>query len=244
MDSCAKCSPLPGHARPLENSHDDPARVEKQKETSYLAHIDVLPGCDPIALFLEWKALAAARGALMTNTMVISTVNRKMEVSSRTLVLRRMDGDAFVFMTDSRSRKAADLAEHPRASLVFQWNYREGARVVNRQVRAAGAVTPLPDDAFGDLYAREPLYCRLRSHLCHQGEPVDWTRHSARHDALLAQHRDGTAQLYQRPEHVVAYRLQPEWLEMYHALDDCIGDRVLFTRHASDGGWSFQHLAA
>ncbi|GLG93340.1 Protein of unknown function [Gryllus bimaculatus] len=70
-----KCSPLPGHARPLENSHDDPARVEKQKETSYLAHIDVLPGCDPIALFLEWKALAAARGALMTNTMVISTVN-------------------------------------------------------------------------------------------------------------------------------------------------------------------------
>lgn len=38
---------------------------------------------------------------------------------------------------------------------------------------------------FQHLYDREPLYCKIRSHLCHQGREVSWEDLKQRHDEIL-----------------------------------------------------------
>lgn len=35
------------------------------------------------------------------------------------------------------------------------------------------------------LYDREPLYCKIRTHLCHQDQPADWDDLNRRYDELL-----------------------------------------------------------
>jgi pyridoxine/pyridoxamine 5'-phosphate oxidase len=56
-------------------------------------------------------------------------------------VLRGVDEDGFTWYTNRESRKGRDVAENPRAALVFHWD------ALERQVRVVGSVDRVPDDA-------------------------------------------------------------------------------------------------
>lgn len=51
------------------------------------------------------------------------------------------------------------------------------------------------------MYANEPLYCKIRSHLCHQGLPVEWTEAKAKHDKMYEEVLAGKNSL-PMPDHV------------------------------------------
>src|SRR5688500_7737252 len=85
-------------------------------------------GDDPLGLFQRW--FDAAREAESDPTaMALATAGRDGRPSVRTVLLKGVAGDGFVFFTNYDSRKARDLAENPRASLLFFW------RAADRQVR-------------------------------------------------------------------------------------------------------------
>ena len=75
------------------------------------------------------------------------------------VLLKGMDGRGFVFFTNYASRKAREIEQTGRASLLFLWR-----TVVERQVRIDGTVEKTSDDE-SDVYfatpARKPLE-RLR----------------------------------------------------------------------------------
>lgn len=35
------------------------------------------------------------------------------------------------------------------------------------------------------IYDREPLYCKIRSYVCHQDQPVDWNDVNRRYNEIL-----------------------------------------------------------
>src|SRR5436305_1239409 len=84
---------------------------------------------------------AGARPAGITepNAMVLATASAAGEPSARTVLLKGHDSDGFRFFTNHTSRKGRDLADNPRASLVFPWHAME------RQVVVAGEVELLPE---------------------------------------------------------------------------------------------------
>jgi pyridoxamine 5'-phosphate oxidase len=94
---------------------------------------------DPVEQFSRWLADAAAAGLPEPNAMVLSTVSDSGWPRSRTVLLKSHGPDGFVFYTNRTSRKAADLASHPRASLLFPWY------ALLRQVIVTGGVTPLTE---------------------------------------------------------------------------------------------------
>lgn len=63
------------------------------------------------------------------------------------------------------------------------------------QVRIEGDVVELSPDQYGDIYEREPLYCKIRTHLCHQGTEVDWDEHKKRHDEMYKKVSEGVLAL-------------------------------------------------
>lgn len=87
--------------------------------------------------FSRWLADAAAAGLPEPNAMVLSTVSASGWPRSRTVLLKSYGPDGFVFYTNRTSRKAGDLASHPRASLLFPWY------ALRRQVMVTGGVTQL-----------------------------------------------------------------------------------------------------
>ena len=74
---------------------------------------------DPLRLFDDWLKEATDAGLRLPNAMTLATASASGAPSARVVLLKCLDGGGFVFYTSYRSRKARELAERPRASLVF-----------------------------------------------------------------------------------------------------------------------------
>lgn len=211
-------------------------------ETSGLAKIE-LPDGNPFTLFRQWHGDALASNLVLPNALCLSTATKEGRVSSRHVILRRLEDDGFVIMTDRRSKKSAELAENPEACMTFLWCYRRAdGMTVNQQVRIEGATVELTPDQYGDIYEREPLYCKVRAHVCHQGVEVDWNELKKNHDDLLQKVAEG-GQTLPCPDHFVAYKLYPKMIEFYYAHDSFIGDRIMFVKKG-EGKWENTRIAA
>jgi pyridoxamine 5'-phosphate oxidase len=115
-----------------------------------------LPGLDvdaapdaPAPLFLAWLEEAIDAGLPAPHATTLSTADASGRVDARTLLLKDVDGDGWVFATRSDSPKGISLAQNPNAALTFFW------REHGRQVRVRGPVVPLGAQASAtDFLAR------------------------------------------------------------------------------------------
>src|SRR2546428_54011 len=98
--------------------------------------------------------------------MTLATAGPTCVPTARTVSRRGVDDRGFAFYTNYRSPKARDLDENPRAALVFHW------REVERQVRAAGAVSRLSRDESLAYWRNRPLGSRLSALISPQSEAV------------------------------------------------------------------------
>ena len=96
----------------------------------------MLPG-DPLELFARWMADVVAAGLPEPTAMALATVSADGRPRARMVLLKEFDDSGFTFYTNRTSRKGSDLAEVPRASLLFPWY------PLQRQVIIEGSVTAL-----------------------------------------------------------------------------------------------------
>ena len=82
-----------------------------------LNEADVAP--DPVDQFRTWFHQALNAEVLEPNAMALATATPDGAPSARVVLLKGVDERGFVFYTDFRSRKGQELAENPRAALVF-----------------------------------------------------------------------------------------------------------------------------
>ncbi|XP_078052765.1 pyridoxine/pyridoxamine 5'-phosphate oxidase isoform X2 [Augochlora pura] len=166
------------------------------------------------------------------------------EVSARNVVLREFDNDGFVIVTDRRSKKISDIENIPNAAMCYLWNFiNEEGQNVAKQVRVEGIMKKLEKEAYQLLYDREPLYCKIRSHLCHQGQEISWDEQKQRHDEILESVRKGETDL-PMPDHFIGYKMCPTMMEFYYARDYLIGDRIIYRKGKSDDSWEYYRIAA
>ena len=111
---------------------------------------DMLAG-DPLTQFAAWLADTVAAGLPEPNAMVLATVSGDGQPRARTVLLKDYDSAGFIFYTNRTSRKGSDLAEVPRACLLFPWH------AIRRQVIVEGPVSALST-------AQSEPYFRSRAH--------------------------------------------------------------------------------
>src|SRR3954468_21228307 len=76
---------------------------------------------DPGTQFRAWFAEAEEAGVRLPETAVLATASADGRPSARAVLVKAAGADGFVFFTNYESRKGAELAENPRAALVFLW---------------------------------------------------------------------------------------------------------------------------
>ncbi|QJW36385.1 pyridoxine/pyridoxamine 5'-phosphate oxidase [Cellulosimicrobium protaetiae] len=104
---------------------------------------------DPSTLFVDWLQQAIDAGLPAPHAATLSTADAGGRVDARTLILKDVDGDGWVFATRADSPKGVAIAQNPNAALTFFW------REHGRQVRVCGPVVPLgPDASAADFLAR------------------------------------------------------------------------------------------
>ena len=128
------------------------AHLRKEYLRARFDEADAAP--DPFGQFRHWFDEALKAELPEPNAMTLATVNRAGEPSARIVLIKAFDAHGFVFYTNYASRKGRELAENPRACLLFHWVELE------RQVRIEGTVEQV-EGADSDKYFRErPLGSR------------------------------------------------------------------------------------
>jgi len=76
---------------------------------------------NPIDQFRNWLVSAEEAGIYEPNAFVLSTVTSANTPSSRTVLLKGVEDNGFVFFTNFSSRKGQAIEQNPHVSAVFGW---------------------------------------------------------------------------------------------------------------------------
>lgn len=176
---------------------------------------------DPLRQFAAWFTQAADAVAA-PEAVVLATATSAGAPSARMVLLKGFDQRGFVFYTNYFSRKGQEIAQNPRAALLFHWT------PLGRQVRIEGVVHRI-DAAESDAYFRtRPPGSRLSAAASPQSRPV------ANRDVLEAavaelasRHPDGDVP---RPDEWGGLRLVASRFEFWQHGDDRLHDRFRYRR--------------
>jgi pyridoxamine 5'-phosphate oxidase len=190
---------------------------------------------DPMVEFARWFAQAQEAQLPDVNAMTLATATADGSPSARVVLLKAFGERGFVFFTDYRSQKAAELETNPRAALVFYWGELE------RQVRITGGVT-LASREESELYFRSrPLGSRLGAWASYQSRVIPG-RAILEKDLREVEARfpDGNVPL---PPHWGGYRVVPDAIEFWQGRESRLHDRIRYVRESGRKGWRVERLS-
>ena len=187
---------------------------------------ELLP--DPIAQFDAWYREAG------TDAVCLVTASKAAVPTGRMVLLKGHGERGFDFYTNFDSAKGHDLAQNPRAALVFHW-------LPLRQVRMTGTVTRI-DDAEANAYWRNrPRPSQLSAWASRQSEVIDSRETLEQQVRELNQRFPGDVP---QPPFWGGYRLAPETIEFWHHRDDRLHDRLRYRRaEGENNAWIRERLA-
>lgn len=208
------------------------SKLRREYASRSLNEADTL--ADPIEQFRVWFDEAVGAQAIDANAMSLATVSAAGHPSVRTVLLKAIDPKGVVFFTHYDSEKGRDLAQNPRAALMFYWPELE------RQVRIAGHVSRVPREVSEEYFASRPIESQWAAWAARQSAEID-------DRATLEQQFEAVRQRYGKervpcPPEWGGYLVEAERVEFWQGRPNRLHDRLLYTRQA-DGTWRRTRLA-
>jgi pyridoxamine 5'-phosphate oxidase len=189
---------------------------------------------DPYALFAQWYLTAEATELPEPSAMTLATATANGIPDARMVLMRGFDERGFVFYTNYQSRKAAELAQNPKAALVFHW------APLMRQIRVEGdveKVSPAESDAY---FRTRPFGHKLGALVSPQSQVIVNREYlEDRLKALQAQFTENDD--VPRPAHWGGYRVVPHTIEFWQGRANRMHDRLRYGREGAT--WCVERLA-
>jgi pyridoxamine 5'-phosphate oxidase len=189
---------------------------------------------EPDDQFSQWLAQAAAFGIPEPTAMVLATVSAGGQPRARTVLLKGHDASGFTFYTNRTSRKGSDLAEVPRACLLFPWH------AMHRQVIIEGPVTPVTAAASEEYFGTRPRASQLAAWASRQSTVIG-SRHELQARYARMEQRWPDGEQISLPEFWGGYLLVPQTFEFWHGRANRMHDRLRFARQGDT--WVVERLA-
>jgi pyridoxamine 5'-phosphate oxidase len=177
-----------------------------------------------LAQFNEGFARAEAANVPEPTAMTLATVDEHGRPSARTMLLKGVDPEGFVFYTNLESRKGQQIAGNPNVALVFFW------REIQEQVKVDGIVEPVSAAEADAYFASRPRGSQIGAWASLQSQPLDRRETFDQRIAEIEARYGG--QDVPRPPHWSGFRVRPRRVEFWYGRKYRLHERV---RYVMDG---------
>ena len=170
---------------------------------------------------------AVAAGVPEPTAMTLATLSGAGHPSARTVLLKDMDAEGFVFYTNLESRKGKQLTANPEVALVFWW------RELAEQVVIEGSAEGVSDAEADAYFATRPRGSQIGAWASKQSDELASREELLQRVAHFEQKFSGRD--VPRPQHWSGYRVRPRRVEFWYGRESRLHDRVCFD--LADGDW-------
>ena len=189
---------------------------------------------NPIQQFSKWWEEAVASKIDEVNAMTLATASTDGVPSARIVLLKGFTETGFTFFTNYNSFKGQQLAENPKACLVFFW------KELERQVRITGLIEKVTAEESNNYFHSRPASSQIGAIASPQSRVIENREWLDKHYEKLEQELQGME--LQRPVHWGGYIIKPVIVEFWQGRPSRLHDRLQYTLDDS-GNWKIERLA-
>ncbi len=208
------------------------ADIRKEYQLKELNREEALD--DAMQQFDLWWKEAMGSEIDEVNAMTLATASSDGLPAARIVLLKGYHARGFQFFTNYHSFKGLQLAENPRACLVFFW------KELERQIRITGVVEKVSEKESDDYYNSRPFGSRLGAWASPQSDVIESKLWLEEKEAALEKKYAHT--VIPRPPHWGGYLVRPVTIEFWQGRPNRLHDRLLYTLK-DDGRWMVEILA-
>ena len=212
--------------------HNNIADIRRDYSHKSLSETDV--DANAIKQFEKWWHEAVNSKIDEVNAMTLATASIDALPSARIVLLKEFNEKGFVFFSNYESYKAQQLAENPKACLVFFW------KELERQVRITGLIEKINSKQSDEYFQSRPESSRIGAWASPQSRVIEDRQWLDEKFNELVNKMEGTA--IPRPPHWGGYIVKPVVIEFWQGRPNRLHDRIQYTLEES-GEWKIERLA-
>lgn len=188
---------------------------------------------NPFEQFIDWFSEVLKSEEYDPSVMVLATIDENGWPDTRTVLLKELLDNQFIFYTNYDSKKGRQLSQHPVAAINFYWpNY-------SRQVRIRGRVEKVARNQSESYFSTRPREAKLGVHAWIQSSIV--SSRDELDNKLKSVEKKFSDDVIPCPENWGGYTLTPFEYEFFQGRNWRMHDRLLYV--LSDSVWKRMRLA-
>jgi len=189
---------------------------------------------NPMKQFFTWFEEARNADIIEPNAMILSTINKDGHPASRTVLLKGLEDDGFIFYTNYKSDKANEIEANPNVSLIFLW------KKLHKQVRINGVAKKVSKDKSEAYFHSRPKENQIGAWVSPQSQVIaDKSVLIERKNELVKKYED--VDYLPLPDFWGGYILEPQQMEFWQGRPSRLHDRLRYK--LVEGEWKIERLA-
>jgi pyridoxamine 5'-phosphate oxidase len=207
------------------------AGLRKIYSKKSLSEENVLP--DPHEQFIIWLNEALNSAIDEPNAMTLATSSSTGVPGIRTVLLKGIADDGYIFYSNYLSQKAQHIEENPNAAILFFW------KELERQLTVTGHIVKLQRHETEAYFTTRPRESQIGAWASIQSSVIP-DRKFIEEQFKMYSEKFGTSEI-PVPDYWGGYKLIPDKYEFWQGRENRLHDRISYIKE--DEGWKILRLS-